>query len=203
MEEDIALRNLEETSTPSFVEAVRSCLSIGRLRGYTEHEMKTIFDVFLSYPDVMQFIYDLGGFTIFILREKFSLSQNQAYYTILVKLERVGLVHRVDSVKLNKRGSPSTVFLVEGADPSKVKEIKQLHVDLQPTGVIRPLFSFQTKQMATRIVDEVTENQPDGHIKQSTLMRAIREYNEVYDEDLWKRIQLEVKQRGRRIDYTV
>lgn len=202
MKDELALKKLEEHPAPFFLREICDLFSQGESLGLTSFQMSDLVEVYLKNSESLKYILELGGCTSTILMENFSMSRDQAW-NLLHRLERCGLIYRADRIKLRKQGPGSILLLVEGTDIEKIKEIKQLHVDLQREGVIRPIHSFQTKQMADRIVDSVIERHRGGSIKESTLKQAIRTHNEVYDEDLWRRIQLEVKERGRRIDYAV
>ncbi len=145
---------------------------------------KKLTKFFLNSPPrkILKMIIELEAFTAFTLQSLLDLTSTQIY-PVLRFLQEFEVIHRHTKIR-GRAAPPVIVFLLDGADESRVPHAISQHFDLMPRGAVRMLECYVNPTIVNSLVMRVENSRFDKSVKRTEILKFAKDMPEVIDYDV-------------------
>ena len=166
---------------------------------YTTTMRGKLNKLFLSKPSrkILKKIIELEAFTTFTLQSLLGLTSTQIY-PVLRFLQEFEVIHR--HTKIRGRAAPPTiVFLLDGADESKVPHAISRHFDLMPRNTVKSMEYYVDPTIVDSLIMKVENSRFDKTVRRMEILKFAKTIPKDINYDVIQATMNHFEERGWRV----
>lgn len=140
---------------------------------YSTTARKKLMKLFMSGTSrrVLKTILDLEAFTSFTIQSLLTLSKHQVNPTLRF-LDEVGIIEKRVTVKTAPR---TVVYLINGANESRINDAVGRHFDLLPRGTVKMLECYMDNRIVESLIVQVELSRLNETVKKSEVIQFAKD----------------------------